>query len=74
MLDICRPKYFPSAGREAFLKLAKAILTSVCSSSKDGNLADPAVPNIPLGDKRREGQATENKKNLYFFHYLSQHP
>ena len=67
-------KYFPSAGRKAFLKLAKAILVSVYCSSKDGDLAAPAVPNVPLGEKRREGQATENKKKLYFFHYLSQHP
>lgn len=68
MLDVCTPKYFPSAGRKAFLKLAKAILASVCCS-RDGDLAAPAVPNAPPGKKRKEGQATENRKDncIFFF-------
>lgn len=74
MLEACTPKYFPSSGRKAFLKLAKAILASSCCS-KDGDLAAPAVHNVPLGEKRKEGQGTENREDncIFLFQYLSQH-
>lgn len=66
MLDVCRKKYFPSSGRKALLKLAKAILACVYCSSKDGDLAASAVPNIPLEEKRREVQETKKFKRRFF--------
>jgi len=50
-VDFCRPKYFPSVERRAFLKLAKATLAFACCLCKDGDLVAPAVPNIPLEKK-----------------------
>lgn len=73
MLDVCRKKYFPSSGRKALLKLAKAILACVYCSSKDGDLAASAVLNIPLGEKRREVQETKKFKRR-FFSLLEIHP